>query len=850
MSGVPVIRSLSRHGLSILIILLLLMGLSFVLHALPVFQVNIQSLGLLGDPDVWYNYRQIEVMVSDFPRYNWFDPMTAYPSGKIIDWGPLFPLLSALLCVATGALQRPDILAVSSWIPVILGILVIPVVYTVGKSIAGTRTGLIAATFIAVTSGEYFYRSMFGVVDHHIAEVLFSTLFCLFYIMALVSAKDSGFDLRKPWSLLPLALPSFLAGVSLAIGMAVIPTLILFGMIIAIYTMLQYTWNVFHGRNTDHLVVTNGIVAACVITVLLAIGNQSPVYSLATYSSAPVHAFVLLFLGTVLLSLFTHLAKGKPLLFIGLVALTAVVGASVGLLMDPSPISTGIGATSSFFGQSYEEFPILEQKPWSLMQAWGNFNIGIILAGIGLILLSYIFYRRECPAHLFVVAWSAIVLIATISHVRFEYYSAIVIAILSAYALGYAFILDHDGTSGNRKGQGQKSKKKERSRKKNATAVKDQGVLSALQGTGTSLVVVCMVIFCGISLINDYSITEKAGEILIPGQWVGALLWMEAGTPDPGIPSNGPYAYPGWKYPPESYGVLSWWDYGHWITFIAQRIPVTNPFQDHVNTAAAFFLTESEEEANMIADETGVRFVITDSKMAGTKFPAIVVWYNTTLADASYFMTFDTPGKTATGSPEVVLLSQKYYRTMVSRLQNFDGSLRLPDSIMYIEYSNPGNQGWNLILSRQELTDSTGGKERIAGFNATSRPGIQAALMGIYQTSPVEKVSALRHYRLVYEEAGNGQEDKAGSPYSVKVFEYVRGARVTGDGLIEVKVATNTGRVFVYQQESENGWFILPYPTDMPDSPVHALGPYRFAGSGRALEVTEHDIREGNIIGM
>jgi len=27
------------------------------------------------------------------------------------------------------------------------------------------------------------------------------------------------------------------------------------------------------------------------------------------------------------------------------------------------------------------------------------------------------------------------------------------------------------------------------------------------------------------------------------------------------------------------YGVLSWWDYGHWITTIGERIPNANPFQ-------------------------------------------------------------------------------------------------------------------------------------------------------------------------------------------------------------------------------------------------------------------------------
>ena len=36
-------------------------------------------------------------------------------------------------------------------------------------------------------------------------------------------------------------------------------------------------------------------------------------------------------------------------------------------------------------------------------------------------------------------------------------------------------------------------------------------------------------------------------------------------------------------YPNSSYGVMSWWDYGHMITYIAQRIPNANPFQAGVS---------------------------------------------------------------------------------------------------------------------------------------------------------------------------------------------------------------------------------------------------------------------------
>ena len=144
--------------------------------------MDFAAFAVHGDPDVWYNFRQIEVMVSDFPRYNWFDPMTAYPNGKYIDWGPLFPMIASALCIVTGAVLRVDFIAVSSWVPVIFGILMVPVVFFLGRLVAGWKAGIIAAVFIALVSGEYFYRTMAGVVDHHCAEVFFTTVFCLFYL--------------------------------------------------------------------------------------------------------------------------------------------------------------------------------------------------------------------------------------------------------------------------------------------------------------------------------------------------------------------------------------------------------------------------------------------------------------------------------------------------------------------------------------------------------------------------------------------------------------------------------------------------------------------------------------------
>ncbi len=79
----------------------------------------------------------------------------------------------------------------------------------------------------------------------------------------------------------------------------------------------------------------------------------------------------------------------------------------------------------------------------------------------------------------------------------------------------------------------------------------------------------------------------------------------------------------------------------------------------------------------------------------------------------------------------------------------------------------------------------------------------------------------------------------------VKIFEFVKGAQIPGEGIIELPVVTNTGRTFMYRQESENGMFIVPYPTTGGSYDVHATAGYHIVGTTRFITVTENDIAEG-----
>jgi oligosaccharyl transferase (archaeosortase A-associated) len=843
--------NISRRTVLILVTLSCCIGASFILHFLPYFQMDPASYGILKDPDVWYNYRQIEVMVSHFPQYNWFDPMTAYPFGKYIDWGPVFPFLASVLCLLTGASQRVDLIFISSWLPILISLVMIPVVFGITRIISGWKAGIIAAIFITVISGQYFYSSSFGVVDHHIAEVLFTSLFCFFFLYAIKDRDTFRIDFRRPDTLVPVALPSFLAGISMAAGLLVVPTVMFFVFILGIYSVLQFLWDIIQERSSEYLLLANGIIALCSLAGLVLVGVHSPVYSLATYSMAPVHAFIVLLGGTFLLYLYSLISRKKPLMFLGLVLLTAILGFGGAVALGGEMLPSALSTAQTFFGNTFGIFSIQELRPWSLAEAWADFNIGIILSIAGFVVLTIAMVKKKCEGHLFVLVWGTIVFFATIKYSRFEYFSAVIVAIFSAWALGAILIEEKTLAVRGREKPVSEVKKGKPGKKSDRASVWGKMNASFLQGKGIYIVFGCIIVFCGISLISDYSTaTVWTRENLIPSQWIDTLEWVEQSTPNPDMSYFGPYSPDGWQYPPGSYGILSSWDYGHWITFLGKRIPITNPFQDNVKQAYAFFYAESEDTANGIAESLGARYVIVDWKMGDTKFQSTIPLYDSSLADHYYFDSYLISEQNGTSGPiPITLVNQPYYRTMISRLYNSDGSLSSPGKVIYIEYSPSSVAQPIAVISALQQIDSEKAHEQILLFNAANIHGKEAAIHGIQLNSPIEKVSALRHYRLVYEASGQDQGGTSNFSDSVKMFEYVKGARLKGEGIIEVSVETNLGRVFVYRQESENGYFILPYSTSTGLYPVHTLGPYRIAGSGRTIEVSEQDVIEGNTIG-
>ncbi|MDD1671026.1 MAG: oligosaccharyl transferase, archaeosortase A system-associated, partial [Methanomicrobiales archaeon] len=225
--------------------------------------------------------------------------------------------------------------------------------------------------------------------------------------------------------------------------------------------------------------------------------------------------------------------------------------------------------------------------------------------------------------------------------------------------------------------------------------------------------------------------------------------------------------HPTFTYPAGSYGVMSWWDYGHQITFIGKRIPNANPFQAGVagpTGAAAYFMTQSEDYANSVADQLGTRYVVTDIEMDYPKFWAMATWFNSSVNDTPYSPGYFVESQTAGQYELVKLNNQSYYETMISRLHNFDGSIATPSSVYYIEYQLPSVTGLQYpLITKAQIMSAGDARNLSAQFNVNAAGGALSNVVSQAIFLPVDTVPALRHYRLVHE-SPTGVFENASAP--------------------------------------------------------------------------------------
>jgi oligosaccharyl transferase (archaeosortase A-associated) len=890
-------RLKERNTILILGILFILFVVVLYIRALPLLNLgNADILNIVGSDDPVYNLRLTEWMLRHYPTYAWFEAMTLFPTGQNVPWGPMLTWLTSTASLIVGASSRNEIIQAALWVPPILAAVLVPVTFLLVRKIWNWKAGLFAALFIAVVGGQFFFRSLAGYLDHHVAEVLFGTIFVIAYVYALADTRQHPIVYNQLETLKkPLAI-SILAGVAYVLGFLTMPTMILFAFIVALTTIVLFIVDFYHKKQPDYLLLINTTVFGIAVVVSLILSTTTSGMALALYTIAHPLAYVLLIAGTFILYALSIYLKGKnPLIYLTLVISLVVIGLAAMVLLVPGLYSVFLDGFTTFFGFNPFAATVQEARPWTLAEAWQTFNFGLFLMIGGVLVLLYKSWKEYRAEHIFVLVWSFFIIIAAFRQVRYEYYLAVNIAVLSGICVGYFLerawpdivgmgrraavkeqkeekkpeLKEEPKGAKGKEPSGKKAQKtqKETKEQKGKGAIKESKGQKGGKGTkpparpqanylnilGVGIVLAFALIFVVTSVSSEYYIASS-GAISMNPDWRESLEWMNTGTPQTGVDYYAVYDQATFTYPDTAYGVMSWWDYGHMITYIAKRIPNANPFQAGVAGpygAAAFFLTQNEGAVNEIADHQGTRYVMTDIEMDTGKFWAMATWYNSSVGQGPYQQVFLVPDNpvSPTSYDPVTVYTDDYFQTMVSRLHNFDGSMTTAGEVYYIEFTTTSGVGPYPVITNAVAMDAAEARVKAAEYTRNAQPGYYAEAVSTIIVQPVDTVPALQHYRLVHESPTNvfGQGAPADVKY-VKIFEYVPGAQIKGEGIIELPIVTNTGREFTWRAESVNGVFTVPYATEGSPYDVRATGTYRIAGTGQEFSVSEEGIMSGATI--
>jgi len=739
-----------------------------------------------GVNDPWYHMRLVENLVHHFPQRISFDPFAFYPSGLDVPFAPFFDLLLGFVIwvIGLGSPSEHTIEIVGAYYPAVLGALVTIPVYFIGRELFNRNIGLLSAGLIAVLPGEFLFRSLLGFTDHHIAEVLFSTLMVLFLILAIKSAreKETSFNhiLSRDWKNIrkPL-IYALLTGLTLGMYLLSWVGALLFVFIIVAYIIIQYIIDHLRGKSTDYLCIIG--LPTFLIALVMILPFSYPPYPGKGIVIVSLVIGVIAFLVLGGLSRLLAYRRIKRAYYPLALAVLGLAGLGVFYAIDPSLLGSMLGQfwifnPSEALGTVSEVRSLLSID--GILTLVNYFTTGIFMALIALGLIIYAVIKEERADRTFLIVWSLIMLVAMLTQRRFAYYFAVNVAILSGYLSWRLLEWSYFITA-----RPKRERRKRKAAKKKETRAPIRRYFSAMY---VFPAVMAVVIFLGVFLPNIVQAVNTAEDPGGPNEeWHSSLLWMKDNT-DPPFGDDASYyevyerpsAGESFDYPESAYGVMSWWDYGHWITRIAHRIPNANPFQAGARSAATFFTAQDETAASEILDNLGSRYIVIDRLMAmhemapdgiiHGKFYAMVVWSG---QDQDEFFEVYYQKTAEGGLAPILLYYPEYYRSMCIRLYNFGGEAVVPDNatwvISYVEKTVVGIHYKE--ISSAPLLFAT--YEEAEAY-LESQDSLNYRIVGSDPFSSPVPLEELEHYTLIHKSPSTVVTRDDDTISYVEIFEY------------------------------------------------------------------------------
>ena len=545
-------------------LVLLILVIAFCVRLLPV-----RWGYYLSEFDPYYQYRQTKYIVEngllgENGWISWHDYMSWYPWGNEIPYHsyPGLPITAAALYLILDALgvsfvPNPTLDPLLSdpvynlcvIFPAIMGTITCLVMYFLGRDLGGEAVGMLAALFLALDSA-YIGRTALGFFDDETVGIFGILIFILLFLRSIDGNKP-----LKTGLFYAITAGMSLGYLAISWGASKYPIVMtaLFALVLLIT-----------GRYSLRLLMSYGV------TFLLALSMAASIPYLGTrfllgIEILPVYgAFFLLIVAEI--NRRTR-ASGRKLIYITI--LLGLAAASVSLLWSMGMIK-GLGTKFLSVLNPFVRFenPLVESVAEHRPSAWGtfyyNFGLGVFFVPVGLFFAT----MMATNPSLFMVIYGLTSVFFASSMIRLNIIVSPVVSLL--WALGLVrvlrpFMLFLRETP-------QPSRRKTRFRR----------VLGRETAAGIlmmTLILFALTFVIGTDFvagpraegprvfIQAFSPTTiaSAGMSVQPSggaarDWIDTLIWMRENLP----PSPSTPGEPGTV-------VASWWDYGYWITAIANR---------------------------------------------------------------------------------------------------------------------------------------------------------------------------------------------------------------------------------------------------------------------------------------
>jgi len=771
---------LNRRTISPVLIQIILVTLAFGIAlylriVLPYDRIFVDDWIKLSATDPYFFMRHVDNIMHHFPNGISFDPYMRFPTGYTVSSIPFAYLIAwTTWIVGMGSSTQHTIDAVAAYFPAVVASLSVIPVYFIGKVLLNRWAGVIAAGLIAILPGEFLGTTILGYTDRNSLEVLLTCLVMLFFILALKNGRSGQFPLgelfhgKQSGFIKPL-IYSILSGVFLGTFLIFWRGALIVALIILLYLLVQSIYYFFKSKPIDYIVFCSFIIFLSALLIYLPF-NGGALYLLAL--AVCLLTALILYFGAILI----NLRNLKRYYYIIGLLLCGLFGTGLVYLINPGIINS---ATSllGLFVPDITRTTIVEMQPllfpgteFSFMAVWSNFTTSSILFVIALVIIIFQAIHNEDPDKTLLIIWSIVILVATLALRRFVLLLSINVALLTGWIsfLAMDFARSRQKTKvslsaaepENKRLKAKKAHREEKKRKRETHG--DKGVYAFL-------IVLAILLIAFLPNIEPAVVNASAAFYTPEDAWYRSLNWLKDNSPEPFGTADfyyEEYRKP-FKNPDTAYSIMSWWDYGYWITRIAQRPTICDPGGGQRNMAAGFFTGQDETTCNKIVNKLRSKYVIIDYSLTTDKFHGIVSYTDKPLSDFYEFCFQQQAGKLS----EIALFYPEYFRSMGVRLFNFDGAATTPlnTQVFLLEEKTSGGKTYKQVMDQRTFETYD---EAVAFIEKQDSGNWKIASTDPF-ISPVS-IEPVKNYELVYYSDSSLKHAEFGMIPKIKIFEYVK----------------------------------------------------------------------------